>query len=85
VWWPHLALISVIALACYLQAAEKELRKAIQLDPSLPGSRVALAHLLSQTNRAAKAMSLLQEALRLDLSNPQARQLLREMNPRSGK
>ncbi len=81
----HSNLGNALLLRNELQASERELRLALQLDPRLVAPRVALASLLFQTQRAPEAVSVLQEALRLDPANPQARQLLTEINSSTGK
>ena len=52
------------------EGGEAEYRRAIELNPNLPGPRTGLSHLLSVLKRPEEAMTQIQRALELDPLNP---------------
>jgi len=56
--------------------AEQALRNAIDLAPGDTGVRIELARLLAQTQRSEQAVTLLEETVRLDPTNADARESL---------
>ncbi len=51
------------------ESGEAEYRRAIELNPNLPGSRASLSHLLNILKRPEEAMTQIQRALELDPLN----------------
>jgi tetratricopeptide (TPR) repeat protein len=79
----HLDLGNVLFYKKDLASAEHEYRKAIQLDSGFVSARISLALILVRTDRGAEAVSVLHEALALDPTNLQGRQLLEQITSRA--
>jgi len=75
----HMGLGNVLFSRDDLASAVLEYRKVIQLDAESASARIALALVLSRTNRSPEAASLLQEVLVRDPANQQIRQLLEQI------
>jgi cytochrome c-type biogenesis protein CcmH/NrfG len=63
---PHLLLGEALVRAGRRTEAERELRRAVDIDPGYPAGRTSLATFLQRSGRSAEAESQYREVLRLD-------------------
>jgi len=82
---PHINLGTALAAAGDLGGAERELRRAVSLDPASAWARAQLAAVLLSEGRPAEAEPELREAIRLSPADPEAIFNLAMMLSRTGR